>query len=214
MTKHEVKYALWLADEETVMDKECGYERYIDDECGVEAYETGPIVLSELGYDGTLYGYAEMPEAIIVRPLVKKDMELVEAFDELSGNNVASMVDCDEYAWGLFKENELIAYCTLGGADDPEMGFDEYPEWTDDSMLLSDVFVKQEHRGKGYALKLVNEVLLLSNAEKGTVYLTLLDDRLTYFYEKLDFCLIEDGVMVRNSGKACCSNMRGLQTVE
>lgn len=135
----------------------------------------------------------------VVRPLTEDDAQQVIIMDELSGNNVSGMIDCDDYAWGLFKKDELVAYCTLGGADDPEMGFDEYPEWTDESLLLSDVFVKEEHRGKGYALKLVNEVLLAANPEKEAVYLTLLDDRLSYLYEKLGFKLIEDGVMVRDN---------------
>lgn len=59
-----VKYVLWLADKETVMDSSEGYGSYVESEEDIDAYEIGPVVLSELGYDGTLYGYEEYPEPI------------------------------------------------------------------------------------------------------------------------------------------------------
>lgn len=67
-------------------------------------------------------------EEVILRALTEADPEQVEMLDELSGNGVADMFDCEEYAWGVFVGNELVGYCTLGGADDYEMGYDEYPE--------------------------------------------------------------------------------------
>ena len=60
ITGHEIKYVLWLADKEAVTDKEF-YGRYVENEKDIVAYEIGPVVLSELGYDGTLYGYAQLP---------------------------------------------------------------------------------------------------------------------------------------------------------
>ena len=48
-TGYDVRYALWLADEKVVRD-------YYGAE-NIDAYETGPVVLSDLGHDGTLYGY-------------------------------------------------------------------------------------------------------------------------------------------------------------
>lgn len=54
-----VNYALWLADREAVE------ELYDGDELDVNAYDIdNAIVLSDLGYDGTLYGFEEMPEPI------------------------------------------------------------------------------------------------------------------------------------------------------
>lgn len=54
-----VRYALWLADREAVE------ELYDGDELDVNAYDIdNAIVLSDLGYDGTLYGFEEMPEPI------------------------------------------------------------------------------------------------------------------------------------------------------
>lgn len=50
-----IRYALWLADKATVIEQ---YGTEIDE------YEVGSVVLSDLGYDGTLYGYEECPEPI------------------------------------------------------------------------------------------------------------------------------------------------------
>lgn len=65
VTGHNIKYALWLADRETVTGKESGcYGKDMYDEADFECYEVGPVVLSELGFDGTLYGYAELPVSL------------------------------------------------------------------------------------------------------------------------------------------------------
>lgn len=53
-----VKYALWLADLPTVFDF---YGKDMFDENDYDSYEVGPVVLTDLGYDGTLYGYTKMP---------------------------------------------------------------------------------------------------------------------------------------------------------
>lgn len=134
---------------------------------------------------------------IKIRSLNEDDIEQIKTMDELSGNDVANMVDCEEYAWGLFEREKLVAYCTIGGTDDPDMGYDEYSEWTDESMLLSDVFVREECRGQGYALKMLNKVLKEANPENEPVFLTLIDDKLSYLYEKLGFRLIDDGTMIK-----------------
>lgn len=59
---HNIRYALWLADPPVVLSPDCGYGRDLTDDFPVDAYETGPVILSDLGYDGTLYGYEEYPE--------------------------------------------------------------------------------------------------------------------------------------------------------
>ena len=63
VTGHEIKYALWLANLEDVKDKNF-YGKYIESDDDVDAYEIGPVVLSELGCDGTLYGYIALPVCI------------------------------------------------------------------------------------------------------------------------------------------------------
>ena len=68
-TGHDIKYALWLADEKTV------FNFYGRDMAGntlgqdYDAYEIGPIILSDLGFDGTLYGYTDFPEPVLVKKL-------------------------------------------------------------------------------------------------------------------------------------------------
>lgn len=73
VTGLDIKYALWLADMETVIDF---YGRDMMNENDYESYEIGPVVLSELGYDGTLYGYVDYPvsleEQLGVQPLEPK----------------------------------------------------------------------------------------------------------------------------------------------
>lgn len=57
-TGYTVNYALWLADRATVQ------WFYHGTEDNISAYSTGAVVLSELGCDGTLYGYDKLPEEI------------------------------------------------------------------------------------------------------------------------------------------------------
>lgn len=57
-TGHIIRYALWLADKKTVLADYEGTEDNID------AYECGPVILSDLGEDGILFGYESNPEKI------------------------------------------------------------------------------------------------------------------------------------------------------
>lgn len=58
-----IKYALWLADKAVVCDQSWyGYNMTHDED--FECYEVGPIILSDLGHDGTLYGYTELPVSL------------------------------------------------------------------------------------------------------------------------------------------------------
>lgn len=140
-----------------------------------------------------------------VRALGEDDREQVELLDEKSGNDVAWGIDSEEYAWGVFLEKELIGYCTLGGADN-DCGYEDFDEWTFDSLCLSDVFVKEEHRGKGAASALIEQALDKANSENESVFLTLLDDRLAEFYEKFGFRPDDNfsvsGIMVRNGARS------------
>lgn len=58
VTGVNISHALWLADSDTVLNfygKDLTTASYID------AYEPGPVVLTDLGHDGTLYGYDHDP---------------------------------------------------------------------------------------------------------------------------------------------------------
>ncbi len=159
-------------------------------------------------YNDRLLGESLIKDALIrssinkpvVFPLTESFTVEIKAIDELSGNNVASMLDCQDYVWGLLKDQKVIGYCTVGGADelvDEEVV--EYPGYSSGSLLLSDVFVVPEYRGQGGATFLVNEVVkAVTKQEKELVFLTLLDDNLSHLYEKCGFEVIGRGVMVRD----------------
>ena len=57
-TDHNIKYGLWLADYDRVKDM------YAYDESSIEAYKVSDIILSDLGIDGVLFAYDEMPKPI------------------------------------------------------------------------------------------------------------------------------------------------------
>ena len=59
----DVQYALWLCDREAIATH---YGQDMADAYDYSAYETGPVVLSDLGTDGKLFGYTNMPEALNV----------------------------------------------------------------------------------------------------------------------------------------------------
>ena len=55
----QINYVLWLADEDSVI------ENYEGDEKEIFAYDTTDgVILSDLGYDGMLWGFTEEPEPI------------------------------------------------------------------------------------------------------------------------------------------------------
>lgn len=55
-----IRYGIWLAEKEIV---EQDYLLGVEGE--INAYKTSPIILSDLGPDGFLFAYAEMPRIII-----------------------------------------------------------------------------------------------------------------------------------------------------
>ena len=70
-TGKKIRYALWLADKDAVEDM------YEGDERDIYAYNVDDaVVLSDLGYDGTLYGFEEMPEPI--EDIVESQKELYD----------------------------------------------------------------------------------------------------------------------------------------
>lgn len=63
-TQTPLNFVLWLADIDAVTDADF-YGKYITSEADIDTYQIGSIVLAELGYDGTLYGYSEKPQPIV-----------------------------------------------------------------------------------------------------------------------------------------------------
>lgn len=131
-----------------------------------------------------------------VRPLNEKDMEQVEALDEKSGDYVAQWLDCEDYAYGMFVDDKLIGYCTIGGADDVPDCIEKHRAYSDGhSLLLSDVYILPKYRHKLYGYMMVDNALFIRlEKEKGvkSVYLTLLYDELSNFYGKLGFKWVDE----------------------
>lgn len=137
---------------------------------------------------------------LFVKPLSEEHRLEVEAMDDMSGNYVSQWLeDNEDYAWGLFAEEKLVGYCSIGYADDCGEQIEGYPGYTSDSLLLSDVFVLPEYRGQGFGSFMVNEAVKLRTEEdKQFVFLTVMYDRLSHFYEKIGFSFIGEGSMVRD----------------
>ena len=135
-----------------------------------------------------------------IRELNETDIKSVEELDELSGNQVSQWLDCDDYAWGLFLHDKLIGYCTAGYADDCCNSIENHPLHTNDSILLSDVFILKDYRNKGYASQMIRTALTLRHVNDGydeTVYLSVLYDSLARLYEPVGFLFIDnDGHMM------------------
>lgn len=58
VTGVNITHALWLADPDTVLNF---YGKDLIPDSYVDAYEPGPVILTDLGHDGTLYGYDHEP---------------------------------------------------------------------------------------------------------------------------------------------------------
>lgn len=138
---------------------------------------------------------------ISIRNLTSKDIDAVSELDELTNFNVSFFLnDEDEsMAFGLFLNDKLIGYASLGYADDCAVQIENHPDRNNDSLLLSDVFITHEFRGNGYSVQLVEETLKQGNKTSENVYLTLLDDGLQKLYEKFGFVDIGNGCMYRSS---------------
>ena len=64
---HSIKYAIWLADLDTVR------EIYSDSDDDIEAYEISDVVLSDLGEDGKLFGYETFPQSMELGELIEDE---------------------------------------------------------------------------------------------------------------------------------------------
>lgn len=131
---------------------------------------------------------------IETRLLTIKDLSAVEDLDKRSGFYVSQWLDDNEdYAWGVFKDEKLVGYCSTGYADDTLSIIEKHPKHTNNSILLSDVYVLPEYRHFGYGSKLVSDAIKKrwkSDKEENIVFAVLLCSSLIYFYEKIGFKLI------------------------
>lgn len=137
-------------------------------------------------------------DGVIFRWLTEGDSVAVQELDDSGDFNIVSMLDCENYAFGVFDKGKLVGYCTLGGADVIADEVGECPGYNDDSMLLSDVFILPEYRHKGLGRMMIQTLFEKSeDAKSNLVFIGLLDDALQSFYEPLGFISLKDGYMVR-----------------
>lgn len=129
-----------------------------------------------------------------VKNLRKENLACIKKLDEMSDFCVAQWLEEDEDAdncFGIFYDEELIGYCTLGyasGAIDIETKCDD--------VLLSDVYIKEEWRHMGFGSKMIREVI---EGLEDDCYLTFLCDESEKFYYSFEFEKVSgtDNVMVR-----------------
>lgn len=140
-----------------------------------------------------------------VRQFKKSDLPYVKNLDELSGNYVydfLKVLENDEFAdcsgYGIFVNNELVGYCTLGGGE----LYDRFDEYKYGDRCLSDVFIKEQYRGRHFGTTLVSNAFLLELENSNeSIFATLIDDSLIEFYSRLGFNFIDisAGVIFKNN---------------
>lgn len=133
-------------------------------------------------------------------PLSIYQLSKVKTMDQMSGFCMEQWLDDNvDFAWGLFHNDKLIGYCSIGIADDADPLVEEHEAYKEDSsLLLSDVFILPEYRNQGYGSQMIKESIETRwkmDGEKNTVYLHAMgvtgdlsyDEKLKSFYEKIGF---------------------------
>ena len=174
-----------------------GYEEYAK-----EYFDKTQNNIKNLSFDAT-----EKGKELFVCPFTEEHLKQVLELDELSGNYVEQWIeDNEDYAWGLFQGDELVGYCTIGGADDCPEAIEKYDGYQQEDFLLSDVYIKPEYRRQGYGHQMVQEVLEhVLKEEQQNVFITLLYDGLAKFYEPLGFQWVDNSkeyCMVRDKRRS------------
>lgn len=139
-------------------------------------------------------------DKIVVRPFTAEDLFEVTEMDNCSGNDVRHTVEeleykeINDYSWGIFVNDVLVGYCTIGYADGVGDKIENHPLHGDDAYLLSDVYIKPEFRNKGYGTTLVKETIKgrFASEKKLAVFLEILSCELEDFYSKIGFEIIPD----------------------
>lgn len=135
---------------------------------------------------------------ITVKPLNIKDIDEIRKMDNMSGFAVAQwsdyMDDDNDYSFGIYDNDILMGYCTIGYADDVYYVIEQHPLYNSDDYLLSDVYMKPEYRHKGFGLQLITETIKQRFAleSKQPVFLEVMYDELKNFYNKAGFTVIND----------------------
>ena len=139
----------------------------------------------------------------VTRELELKDAEQIQEIDVTGDFEIFDFIEdileeqeefrndgedyTQDYAYGIFLDDELIGYCTIGGADEIDCA-------GCDDELLGDVYIKEEYQGNGYGSKLV--AYALSKHPEHDIYADILYDDLEYFYKQFGFVRKELGLLV------------------
>ena len=136
-----------------------------------------------------------------VRRVTPDDLKILNELDALSGNYVSECVEDEDYGFLLVdNDNNALGYCTIGYTDDIDSDIDAHPLHDCDSLLISDVFIRREYRRNGYGSKLVEDAVRLKKEtvpDSRAVFLTLLDNELGEFYNRLGFENIDEYSMFK-----------------
>lgn len=148
----------------------------------------------------------EGEDKVVVRPFTHADLDDVIEMDNKSGNDVSQYVeylddtDDNDYSWGIYVNNILAGYCTIGYAAVVCPVIESHPlhgKYGDDSYQLSNVYVKSEFRHCGYGLRLIKGVIegRFAKEAKLPVFLEVpynKHNKLRRFYQKAGFEWIPD----------------------
>lgn len=137
---------------------------------------------------------------MIVKPLVNlnsKELDTILELDKKSGFSVYHWVkdNTDDYAYGIYNDNnEIVGYCTIGGADAVNPLVEEIPNFDFEDYYLSDVYVKPEYRHKGYGTYMLKEAIKIKYRSEGIapIYLEVLYNDLKNFYNLVGFKTYKD----------------------
>ena len=166
----------------------------------IESKYTEERRINKYGLDSKKSKEETMVEEVIVKPLSAVDAQEIVRMDDMSGFYVSQwleeMDEDNDYSWGIYVNHVLAGYCTIGYADDVPSVIEKHPNYSSESYLLSDVFIKPEYRHNGYGLKMITETILgrWKVEETNLVFLEIIYDNLKNFYGKAGFELLSDGV--------------------
>lgn len=137
---------------------------------------------------------------ILVKTLSKKDIYIVQNLDERSGNDLEQWLDDEGYSYGIFLDENLIGYCSIGYANDICNAIETYPGKTEESLLLNDVYILPEYRGHKYGLTLIKEAIRLKSEFEGCnelIFCQPICSQLHNYYKTLGFQVINTFCMVK-----------------
>jgi len=120
---------------------------------------------------------------------ILRNEKIIAHLDNLSGNYVLDNFGVDsDCIWGISVKNRVIGYCTLAYAEGviPNVGYND--------LLLSDVYILPEFRGRGYITQFLKLVIKQVNAP---IYAEILHPQLVRVYHPLGFRLISNGLLYR-----------------